>query len=225
MAQQTATKIDVTSREPGHSRETRRLRRAGRVPGVVYGGGSDPVSFSVDARELRLALHGSGAVLDVSIDGGAPEPAVLKDTQRHPVRNEITHVDLLRVDLNQSITTAVPVELTGAEEAPGIKMDGGILEHVTREVSIDALPSDIPESIVVDVSAAEVGATITMEGVALPSGVTLSDDPAEIVIATISAPRLAAESTADEIEQETEVVGESGGDAADDAGDGGGDGE
>ncbi len=209
MAQSTSTQIAVSSRQPGHSRDTRRLRREGRVPGVVYGGGLDPISFSVDARDLRLALHGSGAVLDLSIDGESAQPAVLKDTQRHPVRMEITHIDLLRVDLTQSITTTVLIELIGAEDAPGIKADGGILEHVTREVTIDALPSDIPEHIQVDVSAGELGATITMEGIALPTGVTLTDDPAEIVVATISAPRMANETEeADGIEQETQVVGE-----------------
>lgn len=209
MAKSTSTKISVTTREPGHSRSTRRLRREGRVPGVVYGGGEDPLSVSVDARDLRLALQGSGAVLDVSVDGADAQPAVLKDTQRHPVRNEITHFDLLRVDLSKPISAIVAVELLGAEDAPGVKSDGGILEHVTREVNIEALPSEIPESIQVDVSTAEVGDTITLEGVAMPSGVTLLDDPAETVVATVSAPRLSDEPTeGEEIETETEVVGE-----------------
>jgi len=192
------------------------------VPGVVYGGGQEPLSFSVDERDLRLALHGSGAVLDLSVDGGNAEPAVLKDSQRHPVRGDIMHVDLLRVDLTQAISAIVTVELTGTEDAPGIKSDGGILEHVTRELNIEALPSDIPEAIQVDVSAGELGDTITLEGVAMPDGVTLLDDPAETVIATISAPRLAnEEEESEEIETETEVVGEGGGDAeasSDDAG-------
>lgn len=208
MAESTSTQITVTSRTPGHSRETRRLRREGRVPGTVYGGGQEPTSFSVDARDLRQALHGSGAVLDLSIDGGSAEPAVLKDTQRHPVRNEIIHIDLLRVDLKQAIHAVVTVELIGVEDAPGVKSDGGILEHVTRELNIEALPTEIPESIPVDVSAGQVGDTITMEGVALPAGVTLLDEAADTVIATISAPRLSNETEeADGIEQETEVVG------------------
>jgi large subunit ribosomal protein L25 len=207
MAQSTSTQISVTSRTPGHSRDTRRLRREGRVPGVVYGGGQDPLSFSVDARDLRLALHGSGAVLDLSIDGEKAQPAVLKDAQRHPVRGEITHIDLLRVDLSQPIAAVVLVELVGGDDAPGVKADGGVLEHVTREVNIEALPADIPESVQADVSEGQVGDTITAESLQLPSGVTLLDDPAETVIATISAGRLATESD-DEIETETEVVGE-----------------
>jgi len=221
MAQSTSTQISVTSRTPGHSRETRRLRREGRVPGVVYGGEQEPLSFSVDARELRLALHGSGAVLDLSIDGGTAEPAVLKDSQRHPVRGDILHIDLLRVDLSQPISAVVTVELVGAEDAPGVKADGGILEHVTRELNIEALPADIPETIPVDVSAGQVGDTITMEGVALPSGVSLLDDPAETVVATISAPRLSTEGEeGEEIETETEVVGEAAAEASgDDASD------
>jgi large subunit ribosomal protein L25 len=211
MAKSTSTQISVTSRTPGHSRETRRLRRDGRIPGVVYGGGQEPLSFSVDARDLRLALHGSGAVLDLSVDGGSAQPAVLKDAQRHPVRNEITHIDLLRVDLTQAISAIVLVELVGADDAPGVKSDGGILEHVTREVNIEALPADIPETITVDVSEAQLGDTITLEGIALPSGVTLLDDAAETVIATISASRLSTESDTDEIETETAVVGEGNG--------------
>jgi len=215
MAESTSTQITVTSRTPGHSRETRRLRREGRVPGTVYGGGQEPTSFSVDARELRNALHGSGAVLDLSIDGGSTEPAVLKDTQRHPVRNEIIHIALLRVDLKQAIHAIVGVELVGVEDAPGIKSDGGILEHVTRELNIEALPTEIPENIKVDVSAGEVGDTITMEGVPLPDGVTLLDEAADTVIATISAPRLANETEeAEGIETETEVVGEEEADAS-----------
>lgn len=215
MAESTSTQITVTSRTPGHSRETRRLRREGRVPGTVYGGGQEPTSFSVDARELRNALHGSGAVLDLSIDGGSTEPGVLKDTQRHPVRNEIIHIDLLRVDLKQAIHAIVGVELVGVEDAPGIKSDGGILEHVTRELNIEALPTEIPENIKVDVSAGEVGDTITMEGVPLPDGVTLLDEAADTVIATISAPRLANETEeAEGIETETEVVGEEEADAS-----------
>src|SRR3954452_10780048 len=95
----TTTKLNVNSRAAEGSRAARRLRRSGRVPGVIYGGGSDPVGFDADARELRLALAGSGAVLDLSIDGKRGTPVVLKEAQRDPVRGQTTHVDLLRVRL------------------------------------------------------------------------------------------------------------------------------
>jgi len=177
---ETSTKLDVTSRVAGGSREGRRLRRSGRVPGVLYGGGGDSVSFDADARELRLALARSGAVLDLSIDGAKATPVVLKETQRDPVRGETLHIDLLRVRLDQAIHAVVPIELTGTEDAPGVK-EGGVLEQITRELNVEALPTAIPESIVHDLE--------------------------ETVVVTLSPPRLQTEAE-EEIESETELVGE-----------------
>jgi large subunit ribosomal protein L25 len=216
MADQT-TKLDVQPREAAHSRETRRLRRAGQVPGILYGGGEAPVSFTVGERELRHALHGKGAVLDVNVGGGSATPAVLKDSQRHPVRGELLHVDLLRVDLNVAIQAAVNVELVGAEDAPGV-VEGGILEHVTREVNVEALPTDIPESLQVDVSKLEMNSTVSLGDVTAPAGITLLDDPDTTILASITPPSV-AEEPEDAVETETEVVGE-GGEAAEGAGDG-----
>ncbi len=145
----------------GGSRAARRLRRGGRVPGVLYGGDGDPVSFDVDARELRLALARSGAVLDLSVDGAKATPVVLKEAQRDPVRGETVHVDLLRVRLDKAIHAVVPLELTGAEDAPGVK-EGGVLEQITRELNVEALPTAIPESIVHDVGEMQIGDTIAL---------------------------------------------------------------
>jgi large subunit ribosomal protein L25 len=205
------TKLDVASRNPDGSRSARRLRRTGRIPGVLYGGGAEPVSFSVDARELRVALAGSGAVVDLSIDGSKPTPVVLKEAQRDPVRGATTHVDLLRVRLDKPIHAVVPLELTGVEDVPGVK-EGGILEQLTRELNIEALPTAIPESIVHELGELQIGETLALEAVAFPDGVTLLDDPATTV-ATISAPRLQTEEEA-ELESETELVGEAGADEA-----------
>lgn len=198
------TKLDVHAREAAHSRETRRLRRAGQVPGVLYGGGDEPVPFVVAERTLRHALAASGAVIELSVDGGAATPAVLKDTQRHPVRGEIMHVDLLRVDLKKPIQAIVVVEFAGGDDAPGVR-DGGVLEHVTRELTVEALPTDIPESIVVDVSGIELNDTLLLGAVQAPAGVTLVDDPETTVIASCSIPAVVPEG---EAETETEVVGE-----------------
>jgi large subunit ribosomal protein L25 len=216
----TTTKLNVNSRDAAGSRAVRRLRRGGRVPGVLYGGGAEPVGFDADARELRLALAGSGAVLDLSVDGKKPTPVVLKEAQRHPVRGETIHVDLLRVKLDQAIHAVVPLELTGVEETPGVK-EGGVLEQITRELNVEALPTAIPESIVHDVGEMQIGETIMLTALAAPEGVTLLDEPEETVVATLSPPRLQAEAEAeDEIEAETELVGEEGaaGAAAEDAG-------
>jgi large subunit ribosomal protein L25 len=209
----TTTKLNVNSRAAEGSRAVRRLRRSGRVPGVLYGGGGEPVGFDADSRELRLALAGSGAVLDLSVDGGKPTPVVLKEAQRHPVRGETIHVDLLRVNLNEAIHAVVPVELEGIDDAPGVK-EGGVLEQITRELNVEALPTAIPESIVHQVGEMQIGETILLSALSTPEDVTLLDDPEETVIATLSPPRLQSEA-ADEIEAETELVGE---DGAQDAG-------
>lgn len=219
----TSNKLSVSSREACGSRAARRLRRTGRVPGVVYGGGQQPLGIDVDARELRLALAGSGAVLDLSVDGKKPTPVVLKEHQRDPVRGHTTHVDLLRVRLDEKIGAVVPVELTGVDDAPGVKQ-GGILEQITREVNVEALPTDIPESIVHEVGEMEIGATIMLAAVTAPEGVTLLDDLEETVLATLSPPRLQAEAE-EEIEAETELVGEGEAAAAGEAAAEGGEGE
>jgi large subunit ribosomal protein L25 len=209
----TTTKLNVNSRDAQGSRAVRRLRRSGRVPGVLYGGGAEALGFDADARELRHALAGSGAVLDLSIDGGKPTPVVLKEAQRHPVRGETVHIDLLRVRLDQAITAVVPLELTGVDDAPGVK-EGGILEQITRELNVEALPTAIPESIVHEVGDMQIGDTILVAALTPPDGVTLLDDADETVVATLSPPRLQSE-TAEEIEAETEVVGEGGAQAQD----------
>jgi large subunit ribosomal protein L25 len=202
----TTTKLDVRSRSAEGSRAARRLRRSGRVPGVVYGGGTESVGFDADARELRHALAGAGAVLDLSVDGNRATPVVLKEAQRHPVRGETIHVDLLRVRLDEAIHAIVPLELTGIDESPGVK-EGGVLEQITRELNVEALPTAIPESIVHPVGEMQIGETILLSAVIAPQGVTLLDVAEETVVATLSPPRLQAE-TAEEIEAETELVGE-----------------
>jgi large subunit ribosomal protein L25 len=205
MASSGSTALTVALREPGGSRSARRLRRAGNVPGVVYGGGEDPVAFQVHARMLRNALAHAGAVLDLSIDGAGSGPVVLKELERHPVSGRTVHLDLLRVRLDQAIQATVVLELVGTEDAPGVK-EGGVLEHVTREVTIEALPNDIPDSLRHDVSQMQIGDTLTLDALAGSTTVKLLDDP-ETVIATLTPPRLQVEDT-DEIEQETAVVGE-----------------
>ena len=202
------TKLAATSREAHGSRAVRRLRRAGRVPGVVYGGGDGPASFDVDERELRHALAAQGAVLDLAIDGGAASPVVLKDAQRDPVRGQTLHVDLVRVRLDRPIHATVALELTGVEDAPGVK-EGGVLEQITRELNVEALPTAIPESITHDVSAMEINETLVLAAIVAPPEVKLLDDPEETLIATLAPPRLQVEEEA-AIEEETELVGEGG---------------
>jgi large subunit ribosomal protein L25 len=214
-----STKLSISPRTPEGSRSTRRLRRSGRVPGVLYGGDGEPIAFSADARELRNALAAHGAVLEV-VDDGHATPAILKSAQYHPVRGETMHVDLLRVNLNVAIHAVVALELVGGEESPGVK-SGGVLEHITRELNIEALPTAIPESLSVDVSAMDINDTITLADVPVPDGIVLLDDLDETVVATLTPPRLETED--DEIESETALVGEDAGAAASEDADGDGD--
>jgi large subunit ribosomal protein L25 len=206
MADDTTT-LTVAPRSVEGSRANRRLRRTGLVPGVVYGGEGEPIAFQVEARTLRNALAHGGAVITLTVEGEGETPVVLKDQQRHPVTGDTMHVDLLRVDLRQKIGAVVVLELTGSEDAPGVKA-GGVLEQVTRELNIEALPNEIPDAIQLDVSTAEIGDTITLAAVTAPEGVELLDD-AETVVVTLTPPRLSTEAD-EEIETETEVVGEGG---------------
>jgi len=205
MATAQATELSVEPREPAGSRAVRRLRRTGKVPGVVYGGDEGPMAFAVDARLLRQTLAHAGAVIELSFDGSGGSPVVLKELVRHPVTGETIHVDLLRVRLDQTIHSSVTVELDGVEDAPGVK-EGGVLEQVTREVTIEALPTDIPDAIRHDVSGAQIGDTVTLAALSMPPGVSLLDDP-EAVLVTLTPPRLQVEDEV-EIEEETELVGE-----------------
>jgi len=199
--------LAVEERSERGSREARRLRRAGFVPGVLYGASHpDPVSFKVGARELRRLLVDGSALFDVKIGADKSVPVILKDRQDHPVRGEPLHVDFLEVRLDEKIHAVVAVELHGSEEAPGI-VEGGVLEHVTRELNIEALPTDIPEQIDVDVSHLEINATLSLGDLTSEAGIEFLDDPDETTIATVVPPTKVEEP---EVETETELIGEDG---------------
>ena len=200
-----STSLLAKSREPGHSREARRLRREGLVLGTVYGGGKDPVSFQIDARILRNALAHTGAVIDLKIDSAPAESVVLKERVRHPVSGETMHVDLLRVDLKKPIQTQVPLELIDIEESD-VKL-GGILDNSVREVTLEAIPTSIPDVIQHSIAGLSFGGTVTLGDIKPPEGTTIIGDP-ELVIAAIRTSRAMMAETSDEIELETEVVGE-----------------
>src|SRR5215211_9558380 len=205
MATATESRLALTSRVAEGSRSARRLRRTGQVPGVVYGGDGGSQLFAVDGRILRNTLAHSGAILQVSIDGGDAAPVLVKDVQRHPVKGHAVHVDLLRVDMKVAIQTHVTLELIGADGAPGV-VEGGVLSQGVVELNIEALPGDIPDSIRFDVSGLEMNATATLRELTAPAGVTLLDDPDDTVLATVLPPT--KEPEPEEIETETELVGE-----------------
>jgi large subunit ribosomal protein L25 len=214
------------------SRESRRLRRQGMVPGIVYGAGSESRPFQAGERDIRNVLVHGGALIDVEIEGDSAVPVVIKEEQRHPVRGNLIHIDLQEVNLRVEIQSEVAIELIGAEDAPGIK-EGGVLEHVTHEITITSLPTAIPESIPADVSGMEIGDTLQLSALIAPEGVEffLGEDQSadEITIATLSPPRVEEEPEPD-LEVEAELVGEEGAEgegdeapAEGDAAEGGGD--
>jgi large subunit ribosomal protein L25 len=201
-----STSLLATRREPGHSREARRLRREGLVLGTVYGGGKDPVSFQINALTLRNALARAGSVIDLKIDDSSAEPVVLKERVRHPVSGATMHVDLLRVDLDVSIQASVIVELIDIDESD-VKT-GGVLENTVREVTVEAKPNDIPDVIQHSIAGLEMNGTVTLGEVKAPPGVTIIGDP-ELVIAAIRTSRgMLAADASDDVELETELIGE-----------------
>jgi large subunit ribosomal protein L25 len=211
MASDRAT-LNVSERAEFGSRTSRRLRRSGLVPGIVYGGGNEPRPFQVAERDARAVLTHGGALIDVRFDGSSPTPVVVKEQQRDPVRGQLIHLDLLEVKLDQEIQAEVPIELLGTEEAPGVK-EGGVLEHVTHQITIEALPTEIPESIPADVSGMAIGDTLQLSAITAPEGVEFAlgegVDPDEVTIATLSPPRV-EEEPEPELEEEAELVGEEG---------------
>jgi len=200
------------------SRSSRRMRREGVVPGVVYSGGSEAKPFQVVERDVRNVISEGAALFDLEIEGSKAVPVVIKEEQHHPVKGSIQHLDLMQVKLDEAIQAEVVIELEGVEVAPGVK-GGGVLEHVTREITIEALPTQIPDNIVVDVSAMEINDTLQLSTVTPPEGVKfVTDDPEEITLVTLSPPRV--EEVEPEVEEEAELVGEGEGDGEAAEGDG-----
>jgi large subunit ribosomal protein L25 len=205
-------KLEVKERGKLGSAESRRLRKQGFVPGVLYGK-SEARAIAVGERDLRAALTGASglhAVLDVVLEGQTTtHPSILKEYQRDPVRGYVRHVDLQEVRLDQPIQATVQIHLVGAEEAPGVK-EGGVLSAPTSALNVEALPLEVPESIEADVSALEMNGALRLEDIPAIEGVNFLDDPHDTVIATISPPivEIEPEPEVEEIEGEEGEPGE-----------------
>jgi large subunit ribosomal protein L25 len=200
-------KLEVKERERVGSRESRRLRRDGYVPGVLYGRGMEPHAISVLERELRKALTGGSglhAILDVVLEGqSTAHPSILKDYQQDPMRGKLVHIDLQEVRLDQPIQATVVVELKGGDDAPGVK-EGGVLSQVVREVTVEALPMEVPEHLELDVSGMAIGDTLRLADLVARDGVKFIDDP-ETVLATVTLPTRVEEPEV-EVEEGEEVA-------------------
>ena len=185
--------IKASKREGKGTGASRRLRRAGSVPGVIYGADKDAVSVQLDHKELFLqfrheAFHAS--ILNLNVDGKT-EQVLLRDYQMHPVRSEIQHIDFQRVSATEKIHVKVPFHFINQEVAPGVKLAHGIVNHVMTEVDVSCLPKNLPEFIEVDLATLEAGHSIHLSQIKLPKGVELvqlthGDDAA---VASIPVPR------------------------------------
>ncbi len=165
--------INAVKRDVKGTGASRRLRRAGNVPGVVYGGGKDAVNLEINHKELFLqfrheAFHAS--ILNLILDG-KKESVLLRDYQMHPVRNTIQHIDFQRVSATEKIHVKVPFHFMNAEIAPGVKLGGGIVAHVLTEAEVSCLPKDLPEFIEVDLANLEIGHSVHLSQIKLPKGV------------------------------------------------------
>jgi large subunit ribosomal protein L25 len=192
--------LEVRVREERGSAAARRLRKTGFIPGVVYGGNAEPTAIAVAERELRKALttdHGLNAIMDVKLNGDT-RPVILKEYQRDPVTGRLAHIDLVVVRLDRAIQTAVTVELIG--ESPGAK-EGGVLQQVAREITVEALPMEVPDRIEADISGLAIGDSLRLADIPAPEGVRFVDDPDETVIATVTVPTRIEEPEPEELEE------------------------
>ena len=183
-------RLEVREREQVGTRESRRMRRDGLVPGVLYGR-SKPHAICVPERELRRALTGGQGlhtILDVVLEGQkSTHPSILKEYQQDPIKGRLLHIDLQEVRLDQPIQALVTISLVGIEDAPGVR-EGGVISQVSREVNVSALPMEVPEHLDLDVSRMQMGDTLRLSDLRVPSGVTLLDDPEGTVLATLTMP-------------------------------------
>ena len=182
------------------SSDARRLRADGKIPAVVYGRGMDPISVSVDRRELRQALSGAAGmntILDLTVDGTV-YPSLIKDIQRHPVKRNVQHIDFIQVNLNEEIVVSIPIHLEG--EAKDVSANGGLVDLAMQELQVRTTPRNIPDSVVIDVSEMTMDTVIRVEDIPLPSGVAAEAeaDAAVVTVLTMRTPVLDAEEEAAE---------------------------
>jgi large subunit ribosomal protein L25 len=165
--------VTATKREVQGTGASRRLRRAGRVPGIIYGGEAKPQNIEMDHNHLWQHLRKEAfysSILDLDVDG-ARQQCLLRDVQRHPFRQLILHVDFQRVDATHKIHQKVPLHFVNADIAPGVKLDGGMIQHIMTELDVRCLPKDLPSFIEVDLKNLEGGSSVHVSEIKLPVGV------------------------------------------------------
>ena len=187
---------------------SRRMRRAGKAPGIVYGGANAPQPIELDHNALFHALRNEAfhaSILTMNLAGSASK-VLLRDVQMHPFRNEILHVDFQRVDENRKIRMKVPLHFVNGESSPAVKVSGAIVSHVLTELDITCLPKDLPEFVEVDLSALDVGNSVHVSALKLPPGVeVVARGKRDPVVASAVVPKAHVEETA-EVTPEAEAA-------------------
>ena len=191
------TNLKAIVREDMGSAESKRLRKDGNIPAVVYGLGMDPLSVAINAREFRNALKteaGTNVIINLEV-GSDNFTALAREIQKHPYRDEYLHIDLIQIDLTQTVEADVQIDFVGIPI--GVKEEGGLVQTINSSISISALPTNIPTSIELDISALNVGDNLTATDVSLPEGVELANEDDESLLVTITLPRAAVEEEED----------------------------
>jgi large subunit ribosomal protein L25 len=194
--------LKATLREDQGSPESRRLRKEGLLPAVVYGQGMESTAVYIDAREFRNALKteaGSNIILNIELGEKDKVTALARQIQRHPYRDEFVHVDLIKVDLTQTVEAKVQINYIGIPT--GVKEEGGLVQTINNTLRISALPANIPTSLDIDISHLNVGENVSASDIELPEGVTLANEEDDSVMVTVTLPRAA-------VEEEEDVLGE-----------------
>ena len=203
-------KLEAQKREASGKGAARGMRRAGTLPGVLYGRKNKVIPIQIDARGFRDFLHnyGENAFINLEIADHGIENVMVKEIQRDPVSNQLLHTDLLRISMDEPITSAVPITLVGS--APGIQ-EGGILEFPHRQLTLHCLPTLLPEEIEVDINELEIDDRLSVDDVSLPEGIEILDDPNTRIVAVVP-PRI-EEEPEEEVEEGMELEGEADEDA------------
>ena len=184
------TTLAADIREDVGKGASRRLRHAGRIPAVIYGGEKDPVALTLEHREVWHAAENEAffsSILEITVGDGRTQQVVIRDMQRHPFKNAIMHMDFLRVSEKEALRISVPFHFVGEEASPAGKESGVVIQHQLTEAEVEALPKDLPEYIEVDLSGLEPGGAVMLADIVLPEGVTLpgltDDEETNVMVA------------------------------------------
>ena len=205
--------INAVDRDGHGRRESRRLRRAGMVPAVVYGASREPASVAIRHNELMQHLSHEAFhshILSIKVDGNA-ERVVLREVQRHPYKRQIMHVDLLRIAEDRMLVMNVPLHFSGEDVCVGVRQEGGVIAHLATEVEIACLPKDLPEYLEIDVSNLALGSSLHLSDIPLPEGVSIPGlergEDVDSAVVNVFIPRVVEEAAAEEAEPEDEEAG------------------